>query len=81
MSFSPIFQYKLGFCEKVGFRNPGGGMVTVCEVIQILLDMDPRGVWASKKAKKSWDAKQSPSAPVLTGHIFAGNFMSQTEGL
>ena len=31
------------------------------------LDMDPRGVWAPKKAKKSWDAKQSQSAPVLTG--------------
>ena len=29
--------------------------------------MDPRGVWAPKKAKKSWDAKQSRSAPVLTG--------------
>ena len=66
MLFSPIFQYKLGFCEKVGFRNPGG-MVTVCEVIQIVLDMDPRGVWAPKKAEKSWDAKQSRSAPVLTG--------------
>ena len=24
MSVFPIFQYKLGFCEKVGFRNPGG---------------------------------------------------------
>ena len=31
--------------------------------------MDPRGVWATKKAKKSWDAKQSRSAPVLTGLI------------
>ena len=31
--------------------------------------MDPRGVWAPKKAKKSWDAKQSRSAPVLTGLI------------
>ena len=29
--------------------------------------MDTRGVWAPKKAKKSWDAKQSRSPPVLTG--------------
>ena len=29
--------------------------------------MDPRCVYAPKKAKKNWDAKQSRSPPVLTG--------------
>ena len=64
MSFSPIFQYKLGFCEKAGLETPGWGMVTVCEVIQILLDIDPGGVRAPKKAKKSWDAKQPNTSRV-----------------
>ena len=51
-------------------------MVTICEDIQILLDMNPRGVWAPKKAKISWDAKQSRSPPVLTGllHEFQSEY-------
>ena len=48
--FPLFFNINRVFAKKVGLKIPGG-ILTVCELMQIHLDMDSRGVWAPKKAK------------------------------